>query len=193
MDFLRLFIALPISETVKQELQTVQDTLKTHLPHPEIGWTTPEQWHLTLVFLGMTPVEKLGPIQQAMKRAIKGLGPLTLSTAGLGTFPSFQRPSVLWLGLSGETNKLQHLHDALNQQLSGLFESEERSFKAHITLARIKQFGLGKEVRKAFADTPSTPQEWQVNEVRLYSSQLKHTGSEFTRVFTLNLDKSLGP
>jgi RNA 2',3'-cyclic 3'-phosphodiesterase len=190
MDFLRLFIALPLPEQLKQHLQELQEQLKALLPQPEIRWTTPEQWHLTLIFLGTTPSEKLSIIQQAMQRAVKRLEPFTLSTTSLGTFPSLQRPSVLWIGLSGDSNKLQQLHDGLSQGLGGLLESEERNFKAHITLARIKQFGLGKEVRKTFAEVATTAQQWQVEEVSLYSSLLKPSGSEYTKLYTLSLNKS---
>jgi 2'-5' RNA ligase len=190
MDFLRLFIALPIPETVKPSLQALQDQLRTQLPQPEIRWTSPEQWHITLVFLGTISAEKLGFIQHAVKRSAKSVPPFTLSTSSLGTFPSPQRPSVLWLGLSGDTHSLQRLHDALNHQLSGLFEREERSFKAHITLARIKQFGLGKEVKKAFAETTPTVQQWQADELVLYSSILKPTGSEYIKQQSVYLVKS---
>ncbi len=187
MDFLRLFIALPLPESVKQGLQAQQDALKQHLSS-DIAWTRPEQWHLTLIFLGTTPTEKLPVIQQAIKRATHKLEPFELSTAGLGTFPSLQRPSVLWLGLGGDIDRLQHLHTRLTQNLSGLFE-EERAFKAHITLARIKQFGLGKEVVKAFAETPSPKVWWHVDEVALYSSLLKPTGSEYTQHYKISFNK----
>ena len=68
MDFLRLFIALPLPDQVKVVLQTYQDQLKIHLDNPNIYWTTPEQWHLTLIFLGTTPSENLSSIKQVLER-----------------------------------------------------------------------------------------------------------------------------
>ena len=188
MDFLRLFIALPLPNEVKAVLQRYQDQLKTHLDNPNIRWTTPEQWHLTLIFLGTTPSEKLSSIKQALDRT-RRLEPFNLSLAKPGTFPSLQRPSVLWLGIEGETDKLQHLHLRLNQYLSGHFEDEERTFKAHITLARIKQFGLGKEVLKALAASSETSISWQVDKVNLYSSLLKPSGSEYTQLHQVTLKR----
>jgi RNA 2',3'-cyclic 3'-phosphodiesterase len=180
MDLLRLFIAVGLPDSVKQILQVQQDHLKQHLPDSGIHWTTPDQWHLTLKFLGATPVEKLGHIQTAMQRSIHKLEPFELSTSTLGTFPSFQRPSVLWLGIEGNVERLQHLNLRLTQNLTGLFENEERLFRAHITLARINQFGLGKRVMKAFSDTVPVKRSWRVENAGLYSSQLKPTGAEYT-------------
>jgi 2'-5' RNA ligase len=186
MDFLRLFIALPLPDNVKTVLQTYQAQLKTNLDNPNIHWTTPEQWHLTLIFLGTTPSEKLKSIQQALE-SVARLEPFTLNTAKLGTFPSLQRPGVLWLGVEGHTDKLQKLHRQLSQSLSGHYEPDERGFKAHITLARIKQFGLGKEVAKALAATSAEAVSWQVDQVKLYSSLLKPSGPEYTQLYQVLL------
>lgn len=188
MDYLRLFIALPLPDAIKASLHTCQSQLKEHLDNPSIRWIPPEQWHITLVFLGTVASEKRPLIEFAMAQAMHKSKAFELAISHLGTFPSLQRPSVLWLGLEGQTEKLQQLHHRLRQHLSTLFRSEERSFKAHITLARLKQSGMGKEVMKAIAATPAPQQSWQTTEIRLYSSLLKPSGSEYTALHQVNFE-----
>jgi RNA 2',3'-cyclic 3'-phosphodiesterase len=180
-DILRLFIALPLPSEVKTVLQTQQDSLKTHLNEHDknIRWTKSEQWHLTLVFLGATNRERLPQIQSAVERAAKPINAFDLETTSLGAFPSLRRPSVLWLGVEGEVGTLQTLQLRLSEALSGMIEPDDKPFKPHLTLARLKQFGLGKEVSQAFAETTPTKTAWTVNELQLYQSILKPDGAEY--------------
>lgn len=179
-DILRLFIALPLPNEVKAVLQTQQDSLKTHLQDydKDIRWTTSEQWHLTLAFLGATNRERLPSIQSAMERAAKPVGAFGLETTTLGSFPSSRRPSVVWLGVGGDVTSLQTLQFRLSEALSGMTEPDDKPFRPHLTLARLKQFGLGKEVTQACEKTSATKVEWSVNKVVLYQSLLKPSGAE---------------
>lgn len=188
-DILRLFIALPLPHEVKHVLQTQQDSLKLHLHEHDknIRWTTSEQWHLTLAFLGATNRERLPHIQGAMERSAKPIGAFSLETTSLGAFPSLRRPSVLWLGVGGDVASLQTLQFRLSEALSGMLEADDKEFKPHLTLARLKQFGLGREVSEAFGKTPSPRQTWTANELCLYQSVLKATVAEHTLVHSVKL------
>ncbi len=174
-DILRLFIALPLPEEVKQILQTQQDGLKVQLSEHDknIRWTTPQQWHLTLEFLGATNRDRLPQIQGAMERAAKPLKAFELQTTSLGAFPSPRRPSVVWLGVGGDVTSLQTLQLRLSEALSGMIEPDNKPFRAHLTLARLKQFGLGKEVSEALASIETANHAWLVQELCLYQSVLK--------------------
>jgi RNA 2',3'-cyclic 3'-phosphodiesterase len=179
-DILRLFIALPLPSEVKQILQAQQDDLKTYLNHHDktIRWTTPAQWHLTLAFLGPTNRDRLPHIRGAMERSAKPVAAFGLETTSLGAFPSLRRPSVLWLGVGGDVTTLQTLQLRLSEALTGMLELDDKPFKPHLTLARLKQFGLGKEVTEAFAKTTVGKQAWSVGELCLYQSILRATGAE---------------
>jgi RNA 2',3'-cyclic 3'-phosphodiesterase len=191
-DILRLFIALPLSNEIKQILQRQQDALKTQLAQHDktIRWTTPEQWHLTLAFLGATNRERLPTIQAVMERSAKPIKAFVLETTVLGAFPSSRRPSVLWLGVGGNVTSLQTLQLRLSEALSGLLEPDDKPFKPHLTLARLKQFGLGKEVSEAFGKTPVTQQAWTVSELCLYQSVLKSSGADHNVIHRVSLVKS---
>ncbi len=190
-DILRLFIALPLPSEVKTILQTQQDALKTHLSDYDkaIRWTTPEQWHLTLSFLGATNAERLPQIQSAVERAAKPIRAFGLGTTTLGAFPSLRRPSVVWLGVGGDVTSLQTLQFRLSEALTGMIEPDDKPFKPHLTLARLKQFGLGKEVTEAFNKMTLTKHAWTAGELCLYQSILQPQGAEYTIVHSVNLSK----
>lgn len=190
-DILRLFIALPLPEEVKAVLQAQQDSLKAGLHEHDkaIRWTTPEQWHLTLVFLGATNAERLPYIQEAMERAAKPVRAFGLETTSLGSFPSLRRPSVLWLGVEGDLEPLQTLQLRLSEALTGMIDLDDKPFKPHLTLARLKQFGLGKAVTEAFHKTPASKQPWTAGELCLYQSMLKATGADYKILHTIQLAK----
>jgi RNA 2',3'-cyclic 3'-phosphodiesterase len=187
-DILRLFIALPLPNEVIKILQTQQDFLKTQLNDQDIRWTTPEQWHLTLAFLGATNRERLPQIQTAMTRAVKNIKAFELETTSLGSFPSSRRPSVLWLGVGGQIERLQTLQLNLSEALRGLLGPDDKPFKPHLTLARLKQFGLGKPVAEAFEHAPAAKQSWLANELCLYQTILKPQGAEYQVIYRVLLE-----
>jgi RNA 2',3'-cyclic 3'-phosphodiesterase len=188
-DILRLFIALPLPDEVKTVLQEQQDHLKTqlHAHDKHIRWTTPAQWHLTLNFLGATNAERLPQIQNALARAAKPVKAFRLETTTLGAFPSLQRPSVLWLGVGGDVPRLQTLQLRVSEALTGMTEPDDKEFKPHLTLARLKQFGLGRDVSEAFSTTAATNQIWLVNELYLYQSILKPGEADYSVIHRVPL------
>jgi RNA 2',3'-cyclic 3'-phosphodiesterase len=192
-DILRLFIALPLPNDVKQVLQSQQDSLKLHLQEhdKDIRWTTSEQWHLTLAFLGATNRERLPQIQSAMERSAKPIQAFRLETTSLGAFPSSRRPSVLWLGVGGNVANLQTLQFRLSEALSGMLEPDDKPFKPHLTLARLKQFGLGAKVSEAFGSLPKVDTAtWLVDELCLYQSILKPSGTEYSVIHRVSFQSN---
>src|ERR1700749_2672048 len=47
---MRLFVGLAVDEAVKQTLEGL--TLRLRAKEDGLRWSTPDQWHVTLVFLG---------------------------------------------------------------------------------------------------------------------------------------------
>ncbi len=178
---MRLFVALPLPEALKDALAKTQGALAAQLPETSVRWTQAEQQHLTLLFLGETPEEKLPALGQILAFACRRRPPFSLQTGALGAFPSLRRASVLWLGVSGEVEALRRLHAALAEQLMGFYRPDERGFSPHLTLGRVKGLGHARAVAEALETVPSEPPVgWKVDEVRLYSSRLAAGGPRYT-------------
>jgi len=136
---LRVFAALDVSAEVRGRLDQTLRPLSALIPREAVRWVRAEGMHLTLKFYGEVDVEQLPVLRQVLQEAAKTSGPLTLKVEGLGAFPNWQRTRVIWAGLQGALTELQVLQTEIEtrSRLAG-FAIEERAFKPHLTLGRVK-------------------------------------------------------
>ena len=135
---IRAFLAIEPSENVLQEITRLQEKLKQEI-NGRLSWTRPQGQHLTLKFFGDISKEDINNISTAVQKRVVAETKLNLKVEKLGVFPDARRPRVLWCGVTGDVEKLIALQKKLDSDFAALgFPAEDRSFKAHLTLARIK-------------------------------------------------------
>ncbi len=132
---MRLFIAILIPPEVKAALERLQRQLRAQLPDAALRWVTPDNFHFTLLFLGEQPEERLCEIERAMHSAVQSIAPFEVAVGGLGVFPNWQRPAVLWVGTQAGAEPMSQIATYLERALVG---RADKPFHAHLTLARIK-------------------------------------------------------
>jgi RNA 2',3'-cyclic 3'-phosphodiesterase len=139
---LRCFVAVEVaSPALCRALEGAQSGLKRAfgLPDP-VKWVPAHQFHFTLKFLGEIPEEAAGRAVAALERVTAGLAPFPLRSAGLGGFPTAERPSVLWAGVTDGKAELSALADAVERELvADGFPRERKPFKPHLTLGRVRE------------------------------------------------------
>jgi RNA 2',3'-cyclic 3'-phosphodiesterase len=139
---IRSFLALDPPEEILREMARVQERLKK-LIRGDIHWVRPEAIHLTLKFFGDIRQPDVASISAAAGKAAAGFGPFDLAIGGAGVFPDPSRPRVVWLGINGETARLAAFRKELERSLEEVgFPREERPFRPHLTLGRIRSRGL---------------------------------------------------
>lgn len=135
---MRLFAAVPLPEQALAEAGEILARLReSGWP---VRWVRPEGLHITLKYFGEVVPERFDTIAEMLGFAISGAPRLPLSLAGVGAFPSLDRPRVVRLDLAGDTHGLELLQDRLER--GGLrigFPPEGRPFHPHITLGRVKE------------------------------------------------------
>lgn len=105
---------------------------------PALKVVATDALHLTLKFLGDTEEGLVPEIRTAMTEAIGDLHPFEIRVKGTGAFPSLGRMNVIWVGVDG-TEPLRRVAEALEASLESLgFPREDRPWKAHVTIARVK-------------------------------------------------------
>jgi 2'-5' RNA ligase len=179
-DTLRAFIAVKIPKKAMTAISAVQQELRSYRLH--IKWVRLQSIHLTLKFLGNIQKDKVPRISEMMAAAAKGTQALALTAKGIGVFPTIRRPRVIWIGLSGDTAGLLELQKDLEEKLAAIgFPKDKRSFKAHLTLGRVKGRIDPKELMAAMepfllfqGDT------FRAEGITLYRSELKPSGAEYT-------------
>jgi len=128
---MRLFIAINFSNEIKGKLADAQDALRKHALSG--NFTRTENLHLTLIFLGETPQNRLETIKQAIDSIQEKA--FELRANGSGRF-SRNGGDIWWIGME-ENHTLKKIHSVLADSLTASgFDIEEREFKPHLTLAR---------------------------------------------------------
>jgi len=135
-------------------------------------WTAPDRWHLTLLFLGTVPADRVPPLVDALERALAGTPPMTLRLAGAGRFGSRRRPSVAWAGLEGDLEPVTELAGRLARAARSLWlPVEDRPFRPHLTLGRWRPGDAADgDLMDGLAGFRGA--EWPVCEVELLESHL---------------------
>jgi len=131
---MRLFVGIDLPEQLKETMVEFQSELR------QLGvraaWKAPENFHLTLEFLGEHEPGSIAVISRALVQGAVASSPFLLNIGGLGAFPNLARPRVLWTGVGGRLPELNQLQANIHRELleSG-FTLDNRNFKSHITLA----------------------------------------------------------
>ena len=193
MEPVRSFIAIELPDELKVELSHLEAQLKSG-KQPGIKWVDPYSIHLTLKFLGSIAADRIKEITEAMDEAAQGIPPFHLEVKGLGVFPNLKRVQVVWVGMSGEVDKLNQLQKRIESNLARLgFAPESRSFTPHLTLARLRNQASPDErqrlgqlianIRFEAADTI------KVDTINLMRSQLTREGAIYSRISAVALKK----
>jgi 2'-5' RNA ligase len=167
----RLFVAITPPVVALDELDAAVAPLR--LDWPELRWTKPESWHITLAFLGEVEeaaADRLAPQLASAAARHAGLG---LSTAGGGAFPSVRRASVLWTGIQGDREALRDVAASVSasaRQAGAPSPEEGRRFRPHITLARVREPGDLGPVIARLKDYVGAP--WQADAIHLIRSHV---------------------
>jgi len=99
MERIRSFIAVELGEEALYKLAALQEKLKAGITPGLVRWVNPEGIHLTLKFLGEVEASRLKDVEKTLQELCAGYPPFTFSYGGLGCFPSFNRPNVIWVGV----------------------------------------------------------------------------------------------
>lgn len=190
---LRTFIAIDLDQDVRDALGRVQGKFKRQAPEDSVKWVNPEAIHLTLKFLGDTPVTKISKVADALAAACKGIAPFDVSFEGRGCFPNMRRPRVIWVAVRDHSGaSLMRLQAAIEQQVSPLgFPTEERGFSPHLTLGRVArnagprdEAAIGQMVEKSVVEQIAVQ---RVAAVHLIKSDLRPTGPIYNQLATVVL------
>ena len=187
----RLFVALPITETVRGEIAGVQNELRDALSSRAVRWTRTDQLHLTLKFLGDVAVDRVDLLTGFVRKACAEISSLSLTAEKLGCFPNDRRPRVIWIGVRDNPPQLEYLQKTIDTATAKFGSAErEMDFKGHITIGRVKEINaferktLGSFFSKHRATNFGT---WTANQVKIVRSELSDSGATHKDVMAIPL------
>jgi 2'-5' RNA ligase len=177
---MRIFIAVDLSREAQREIKGLIERLKNK--HWSVNWVKLGKLHLTLVFLGEIKQKKLSAVRFVCSSAASKIKPFKVSFKGLGVFPDFDWPRVIWLGLKGDLHSLSFLHKQIEKELEEKgFDFKTKPFQPHITLGRVRNARagerreLGRQVKGMRKLDLSS--EIFINRIKIFKSRLRPGGS----------------
>lgn len=184
----RMFLALPLFEAFGKELTGFLRRLCEHIGG--IRWVEPEQVHITLHFFGNITADQAVVVREVVTPIARDCPPFRLWLDHVGFFPHKKRPRVVWLAPQGDTERLVKIQQRIEKKLGEAgFPLEEREFKPHATIGRVKiQKGRADDLRfRASALHFSATEPKTVGTLVLYRSFLQPQGVRYEAVETFSL------
>jgi RNA 2',3'-cyclic 3'-phosphodiesterase len=159
----RLFVAIWPSASLTGNLRALERP-----PRPGLRWTTEDQWHVTLRFLG--EMDTAG--EEALRARLAGIaGEVSAVEATAGPRPRSLGPGVWVLPVAG----LGDLAAPIAAATPDLGQPPpRRRYRGHLTLARARRPGL----LRGLPEDPLTD-AWTVNDITLVRSHLGSTGARY--------------
>ena len=184
---LRIFIAIKIPGIVAKQIIRTSEPLRKI--KDRVKWVEPENFHLTLKFLGDTPQDRLEPICDALCAATKNTGKFDVTFGGAGAFPGPRRPKVLWIGVNQGGHQMIRMAESVDQALETLgFTREKRPFSPHLTIGRYKdRRGGGNLTEPLQAMAEFTTDIFTCDKIHLIKSVLTPKGPIYTTLESFTL------
>lgn len=189
---MRLFAAVELDPAVRAAAAAAGQALRARLPRRFAArWIPEENIHITLWFLGEVDDTRMPALVSALEPPF-GLPAFSLEIGGLGAFPPSGPPRVIWMAVGDGADGLLALHGLMAARLEPLgFAREDRPYRAHVTIARVRDPGGGgthAAVRRVLAELPAPGGPSRVARVTLFRSRLSPKGSTYEPVLRVPLN-----
>jgi 2'-5' RNA ligase len=140
----------------------------------KIRWVRVEGLHLTLRFLGQTPMERVAGLERALIEVARTIEPFTVTISGAGAFPDPRHPRTLWLGIQVGAERLAALAAEVGAVATVDGERlETRPFAPHLTIARTDGLRVAPDAARALiGEAASLDASFVADRVVLFRSLL---------------------
>lgn len=163
----RIFIAITLEEDIRDLL------MDTHLPSFDLKWVDEDHLHITLLFLG--EIDKITQIEVHQELEKIKMKRFKISIDGVGHFSD--RVFYAKIKAAEELNRLQlKIRNALRPLNLTL---DERKFKAHISLARMKNLENETLISLLKKNAHLKSREFDIDQFIMFSSELSPKGPTY--------------
>ncbi len=170
---MRLFVAVGVGLDIAGQLSEWQQQL-ARIP-AQVRWVPPEQYHLTVKFIGEIGEARLAEIRNRLDQAAAETPAFALSISGLSRLEVRGQVRIIMAEVVSADQRLNRLHRRIDQEFAGLgIPLDTRPLRPHLTLGRVRSnHSLNKLLRRlehyaAGRIAPLGP--WPVGEVSLMQS-----------------------
>ena len=183
---MRVFVALEIPDPVVLDaLVAAQKELSD--TGADLRLVERQNLHFTVRFLGEISEAQTAEADSRLRSlSLKGA---EVELRGLGAFPSAGRPSVLWAGVApGHDGRVAPIAQEIIGALGSIGHRDDRPFRAHLTLARVRSGRNGQALASfLLANDSRSFGIVRVSSLKLKASNLTPRGPVYTDVGVYSL------
>lgn len=178
---IRCFISVELPDEIKKNIDEKTKALRGS--GADVKWVLAENLHITLKFLGKTPEARLPEIEDKLTEALSPHICFSTDLVSAGVFPNVRHPRVIWIGLRDLDNMVR-LKGDVEMALTAIgFEAEERQFKPHLTLGRVRSLrGRDALIRELDSLKGVAFGRIEVKNISIMKSELNPGGPEYFRL-----------
>lgn len=179
---MRLFLAIDVERDIKDRMIRLQNGISAR--GADIRWSTADQLHMTLKFLGEVGEAQLAPLSQAVSRVAGECSAFELRISGSGCYPPEGPVRIIWVGGQDPSGTLRLVVQRLEDEFAKLgFPRETRTFSEHFTIGRVKSDRTHGTLRRAVQTAGFENAVQRVRELVLYESTLTRAGARYSPIF----------
>jgi 2'-5' RNA ligase len=177
---MRLFMAIDIPTEVTEKIVPLRKVLAD--TKADVAWVSPDNFHVTVKFLGEVDESLIPEITARMNRAAAEVPMFDLEVEGLDRLPEKGQTRVIISRILSPDQRLTKLHRLLDSAIGGMgLPMDTRVLVPHLTLGRVRSnHGINRLIRLLEKHDLDFFGAFPVPEVVLYHSAVTPTGSRYT-------------
>jgi 2'-5' RNA ligase len=181
--YMRIFIALAFPFEFTTLLYTSLQPFKRAIDN--VLWTKPDNYHITIQFLGEVKEERVGEIEREIRKTVKDFNPIDLTFNTIGLLGAHNE--ILKIGVDPSPDIL-HLYTQVSSHMRLLgFVPDQRLFTPHITIGRVKTPATASVAEELGKEVSFETLRYCASEVMLMQSSLTSAGSRYRIVNRFSL------
>jgi 2'-5' RNA ligase len=180
-ELIRSFIAVDVEKELLEDFRRLQGQIASS--GADLRLVRLENLHLTLRFLGEIPRPKIEAVISGLEKL--EFKPFTARFEGVGSFPSLNRPRVVWVGVSQGAEELKELAGKVERIVAEAgIPRDPKGFTPHLTLARVKSRRNLSSLSKVLQElSKAEVGVMKVSAVRLKRSLLTPKGPVYSNLY----------
>lgn len=184
----RTFIAIQPDTQCVENIYRYVDSIKPLLSDGNLRWIPPQNWHITLAFLGNKTHKDLDLLTSTLSLISENHSPFTITFTHFDWFPSLFKPKVLAC-IAQPSEEF----NALTKSIFPLIKTQgaqkrEQDTLGHLSVARPKQ----KQVMPLDTLIDCNTETWAEG-FSLFESELRPEGARYHEIAYFELKKSRHP
>ncbi|PRY82840.1 RNA 2',3'-cyclic phosphodiesterase [Alkalibacterium olivapovliticus] len=180
---MRVFIAIELSNDLKKRVLDVQE--KTKQIVDKGNYTSVDNFHLTLHFIGEVNEEKTEEIKRTLDQVSERTSPFQLRLNSIGHFQK-KNKHIIWIGLKGDLTHLHALNQSIRRALAKDSTPDDLKYTPHITLGR--QIVLSDSMDEVVNLVEVPEERLEVDTISLMESRREEGELVYRPIYTRTLD-----